>query len=180
VSRALRKSLRKRGRGRPRRYASNAARQWAYRQRRKHGARPVYRRDQTQIWETPRDVFDTLDAEFHFTLDVCALPSTTKCPRYFTPDHDGLAQDWGGEVCYANPPYGLILRRWVQKSYEASKAGATVVLLVPVRTDTVWWQTYVIPYAAEVRFLARRLKFGGTPHNAPFPSALVIFRPPAH
>jgi phage N-6-adenine-methyltransferase len=116
--------------------------------------------------------------EFGFTLDVCASDRTAKCARYFTPAVDGLAQDWGHEVCYANPPYGLILRRWVQKSYESAKTGATVVMLLPVRSDTVWWHTYVLPYA-EIRYLEKRLKFGGSPHNAPFPCVLVIFRPPA-
>jgi hypothetical protein len=107
---------------------------------------------------------------------VCALPENAKCTDYFTPAQDGLRQEWHG-VCRANPPYGLVLRQWVAKAYESSKSGALVVCLLPVRTDTVWWQTYVLPYA-EIRFLPKRLKFGGSPHNAPFPCAVVIFRPP--
>ena len=33
----------------------------------------------TDLWETPQDFFDKLDAEFHFTTDVCATPENAKC-----------------------------------------------------------------------------------------------------
>jgi hypothetical protein len=105
---------------------------------------------------------------------VCAIPENATCAHYYTPAQDGLRQVWTGG-CYANPPYGLVLRQWVRKAWESAQAGATVVCLLPVRTDTVWWQDYVLP-SAEVRFLPKRLKFGGTPHNTPFPCAVVIFR----
>ena len=160
--------------GRPRKYRTNAARQRAYRQRHKR-RQPVWWRSACQTRETPQDFFDRLDAEFHFTLDVCALPENAKCARYYTPADDGLQQAWSG-ICWANPPYGLVLRQWVKKAYESAQAGATVVCLLPIRTDTVWWHDYVLPYA-EVRFLRRRLTFGGAKHAAPFPCAVVIFRP---
>ena len=53
----------------------------------------------TDLWETPQWLFDELDREFHFTLDVCALPENAKCERYYTPEMDGLAQPWNG-VCW--------------------------------------------------------------------------------
>jgi phage N-6-adenine-methyltransferase len=150
--------------GRPRKYRTNAARQRAYRKRLKQSKRLVYWRRTTDLWETPRDVYEGLHAEFGFTLDVCAIASNAKCDRYFSPEQDGLAQDWGQHICFANPPYGLILRRWVQKAYEASTAGATVVMLVPARVDTRWWHTYVMPYA-EIRYIQGRLRFGVAPQS---------------
>jgi phage N-6-adenine-methyltransferase len=127
-------------------------------------------------WETPQDLFDELNEEFHFTLDVAASPENAKCDRYFTAYQDGLVQDWGTEICWANPPYGLILRRWVQKAYESSKAGATVVMLLPASTSARWWHQFVEPYA-EYCFLPRRVKFVGGATGARFDSVLVIFRP---
>lgn len=50
----------------------------------------------TGVWATPQDFFDSLDAEFNFTLDPCANAENHKCERYFTEAEDGLAQDWGG------------------------------------------------------------------------------------
>lgn len=35
-------------------------------------------------WETPKSVFDALDAEFNFTLDPCATEENHKCDLYFT------------------------------------------------------------------------------------------------
>lgn len=59
------------------------------------------------LWETPQDFFDELDSEFHFTLDVAALPENAKCARYYTPRDDGLSKNWGGAV-------GAILRMGVR------------------------------------------------------------------
>ena len=128
----------------------------------------------TAEWETPQAFFDKLNAEFGFTLDVCATPENAKCARYFTKETDGLAQTWSG-VCWMNPPYGREIGKWVKKAHEESRNGATVVCLLPARTDTKWFQDYCIPFG-EIRFLRGRLKFGGHNNSAPFPSAIVIFK----
>jgi len=47
-------------------------------------------------WCTPRDFFKKLDEEFHFTLDAAATDKTALCKKYFTPEIDGLKQNWGG------------------------------------------------------------------------------------
>ena len=52
----------------------------------------------TDIWETPKDLFDTLNKEFNFTLDVCALPENAKCEKYYTPENNGLSQNWDGII----------------------------------------------------------------------------------
>lgn len=49
----------------------------------------------SDLWETPQDFFDELNREFHFNLDVCALPENAKCASYFTPEQDGLQKNWG-------------------------------------------------------------------------------------
>lgn len=50
----------------------------------------------TDEWATPQDVYDSLDAEFGFNLDVCATDDNHKVDRYFTQAENGLAQSWGG------------------------------------------------------------------------------------
>lgn len=89
----------------------------------------------TDLWATPQDFFDRLDARFGFEMDVCASPDNAKCARYFTKADDGLTQRWSG-ICWMNPPYGRQIGHWMRKAYESSLAGATVVCLVPARTDT--------------------------------------------
>lgn len=131
----------------------------------------------TDEWETPQDFFDELDREFHFTLDVCALPENAKCPRYFTPSDDGLRQPWTGRV-WCNPPYGKTIGQWCRKASEETRKGAElIVMLVHARTDTRWFHEYIYQKpGVEIRFVKGRLKFGGAPYNAPFPSMVVIFR----
>lgn len=125
-------------------------------------------------WETPQDLFDELNKEHGFTLDVCALPENAKCSMFYTPEDDGLSQEWGG-VCWMNPPYGRGIGSWVEKAHKEVSAGRAekVVCLVPARTDTAWWHDWVT--RGEVTFIRGRLKFGGHKHNAPFPSAVVVF-----
>lgn len=128
----------------------------------------------TTLWATPQDFFDKLDEEFGFDLDVCATPENAKCAHYFTELDDGLTQRWHGTV-WMNPPYGRKIGEWVRKAQESAREGATVVCLVPARTDTRWWHDHVM--VGEIRFVRGRLKFGGAKFNAPFPCAVVIFRP---
>lgn len=127
----------------------------------------------TDLWETPQYLFDQLNNEFHFDIDVCAIPENAKSEKYFTPEQDGLKQQWVG-TCWMNPPYGRQIGKWVKKAYESSLNGATVVCLLPARTDTKWWHDYCVK--GEIRFIKGRIKFGGSKGNAPFPSVIVIFR----
>jgi len=94
-------------------------------------------------WETPPELFAEWDRLFNFELDVCATSQNTKCARYFTPEDDGLGQSWAPYVCWMNPPYGRDITSWVHKAYEESRRGATVVCLVPARTDTRWCMSTV-------------------------------------
>jgi phage N-6-adenine-methyltransferase len=128
-------------------------------------------------WETPQDFFDRLNAEFCFTLDVCALPHNAKCDRYFTPEDDGLVQDWSGETVWCNPPYSDGKQnQWIKKCYEESqKLNTAVVALLPARTDTMRFHEYIYG-KAEIRFIRGRLRFVGASASAPFPSMVVIWR----
>ena len=121
----------------------------------------------TSDWRTPEGLYRELDAEFGFTMDPCPLHAT----------FDGLVVPWRGAV-FVNPPYGRgnVIGPWIKKGWESAEAGATVVMLLPSRTDTRWWHDYVMK--GEIRFIRGRLRFSGAQINAPFPSAVVVFRPP--
>ena len=129
----------------------------------------------TDLWSTPQDLFDRLNAVYHFDIDVCANADNAKCIKYYTPMENGLKQKWEG-ACWMNPPYGRGIGVWVKKAYESSQEGAKVICLLPARTDTAWWHDYVVK--GNIEFLRGRLKFGGHKNSAPFPSAIVVFNPP--
>ena len=115
-------------------------------------------------WRTPKSVYEQLDKEFHFNFDPC--PSV--------PAFDGLAIDWK-ERNFVNPPYGREIGKWIEKGYRESQKGKLVVFLIPSRTDTIWWHSFIMK-ASEIRFIEGRLKFSDYHNSAPFPSAIVIFR----
>lgn len=125
----------------------------------------------TDEWSTPQDVFDKLNGEFSFTLDPCANDTNHKCKKYFTKTENGLLQNWDDEIVFCNPPYGREIGKWVKKAAESK---ATVVMLLPARTDTKWFHDYIYE-KAEIRFIKGRLKFGEAQNSAPFPSMVVIF-----
>jgi phage N-6-adenine-methyltransferase len=129
----------------------------------------------SQEWATPDELFAPLEAEFHFTLDVCADASNTRASHWLGESDNGLICDWGENTCWMNPPYRQV-GKWIKKAYEASRTGATVVCLVPARTNTVWWHDYCM--RGEVRFVRGRPKFAGARHGLPQPLAVIVFRPP--
>jgi len=126
-------------------------------------------------WETPQEFFDELDKEFHFTLDPCATKETAKCKKYYNKKDNGLEQTWQGHTAFCNPPYGTEIKHWVKKcSDESKKPNTKVVMLIPARTDTIYFHEYIY-HKAKLRFIKGRLKFGNSKNSAPFPSMLVIF-----
>lgn len=164
---------------------------------------------------TPKEIFDHYDQIYHFTLDVCASAENTKVPEnYFTKKQNCLIQDWGQNICWMNPPYnkpenacpddeskckkkgckkrGFHIHEYnpgqvdfVRKAVESAQRGATVVCLIPARTDTVdifhqfiWDKKNSRPKdGVKVEFLEGRLQFEGAPDPAPFPSMIVVFSP---
>lgn len=148
----------------------------------------------TDEWSTPQWLFDELNAEFKFDLDVCATPENAKCAKYYTKDlaspisdiPGGCGQIWkaDGSSVWCNPPYGREIWRWVymcsqfphEHELMLERRGVAVMLL-PARTDTKWFHQWIYKNEdAEIRFLKGRLKFGGAKNSAPFPSCIVIFR----
>lgn len=134
-------------------------------------------------WATPRKIFEMLDQEFHFTLDVCATAETACCKEFYDKDQDALGRIWvptNGGAVWCNPEYGRKIGFWIEKAYRETcglKRGITIVMLLPARTDTRWFFSYILN-KAEIRFIQGRLCFDDNPRKqAPFPSMIVVFRP---
>ena len=123
----------------------------------------VHFTSERQNWKTPKAFYQALDAEFAFDFDPCPP----------NPGFDGLSVEWG-KSNFVNPPYNQ-MARWVEKAYQEHQAGKTVVMLIPSRTDTRWWHDFIMR-ANEIRFIKGRLKFDDQKNNAPFPSAVIVFK----
>lgn len=129
----------------------------------------------TDEWATPISFYQELDREFHFTLDPCSTKENHKCDKYYTKEDDGLSKSWGGEIVYVNPPYGKEISKWIEKAYNENLKGATIVLLLPARTDTRWFHNFIYK-KHEIRFIKGRLKFNDGKQGAPFPSMVVVMK----
>jgi len=134
-------------------------------------------------WETPQDLFDVLDKEFNFNLDVCATYKTHKCKMFFGQYHlegfmDALQVSWVKANCWMNPPYSRgNIDKFMEKAYKESLYGATVVCLVRFDPSAKWFQKWVDDKASEVRMMARRVKFVGADYAYNFPTCIVVYRP---
>ncbi len=139
----------------------------------------------TEDWETPQDLFNELNKIHNFDIDVCATKNNSKCQYFYHKEDDALSKPWNvdpynyGEVgkpmsCWMNPPYGKTIGQWIKKAYEESKRGATVVCLLPSRTDTKWFHEYC--QMGKITFIEGRLKFSNSTNSAPFPSMVVVFK----
>ena len=125
-------------------------------------------------WTTPAHIITRVIATFGAVPD-CDPSSdaahTVPARIHFTIQDDGLTRPWVGNL-YVNPPYGRAIGAWVAKALaeHASGHATQVIMLLPARPDTRWWQL-LDPFP--VAFLRGRLRFGGAPSSAPFPSAMV-------
>ena len=127
-----------------------------------------------QDWSTPRWLFDLLNNEFNFDLDVCADNENKKVDRFYSIEDSAFEHHWVG-TCWMNPPYGRGISEWMAKAWRSALVPPTkVVCLLPVRSDTKWWHNYAME-SSEIRFLNKRLSFGGSSNKAPFPSAIIVF-----
>ena len=116
-------------------------------------------------WFTPPDLEAEIRAFLGDYLDPC--PARLPGERI----ESGLWMPWRGRV-YVNPPYGRAIGPWIRKAM--TEPVSEVILLVPARTDTAWFQSL---YDCWICFLRGRLRFSGARDSAPFPSALVYRGP---
>lgn len=141
-------------------------------------------------WQTPPKIIASVDAVFGGTIDLDPCSNSTSLvnarEKFILPEYDGLAEGWGSGKIFVNPPYGRDPARgtsildWFKKIREAVDAGAEVIALVPVATNTRHWKDHVFPLANALCFLAdSRLKFYSEgvldPKGAPMACAVIYY-----
>ena len=130
-------------------------------------------------WGTPQDLFDEIRAKYfnHIPFDPC--PNFARLLEgTFTDscEQDALTADhvWREEELFINPPFSDI-EPWVKKA--DSVQGRKIVLLLPARTDSKWFQEY--GRNAEIVFIKGRVNYvdinSTKKSSASFGSMLMIF-----
>lgn len=126
-------------------------------------------------WQTPDSVLELVRQFAPIVLDPCtSSDNPTGAHSFIT--CGGLEERWyeAGGLVYVNPPYGRELPRWADKCRLEAKLGASIILLVPSRTDTRWWHACEADCAAFALWRGR-MTFKGAPSTAPFPSCLFYW-----
>lgn len=78
-----------------------------------------------------------------FRCDVCCSFKNIPADHHFIyGEKDGLKEDWYS-LNFCNPPY-KDCDKWVKKAHEEMLKGNTSVLLIPARTETKYWQDYIL------------------------------------
>lgn len=120
------------------------------------------------LWQTPQALFDSLNKEFEFGVDVCASDENHLCTCYLTQEHSALTHEWTEPYYYENvreinsafinPPYSQTKEFLTRASEQAKKHNITVVALVNANTDTKWFSE-AVKTANEVRLITGRVGF---------------------
>ncbi len=126
-------------------------------------------------YTTPDKLFQPLNDEFNFKLDAASSPQNKKCSLFYTEYDDGLACPWVTST-WCNPPYGQQLPKWARKGYtEHHERGITVVMLLPIRSNTKYWRDYIHYGKAEIRFVDWKPAFNGE-NGFSTPLAVIVWQ----
>ncbi len=144
----------------------------------------------TKDWCTPPEILRSVREVFggQIDLDPCSNEFSLVDAKvsYALPANDGLAESWDFPSIFVNPPYGSDPNRgtriahWFARMSAAADAGAQVIALVPVATNTGHWKSFVYPVATAICFLYQpRLRFyiagREDPKGAPMSCAMIYY-----
>lgn len=136
---------------------------------------------QTDQWETPDDLFDVLNDEFNFEVDLCANENRHKLQLYT--DDIEMAYRAGylrnNHSFWMNPPYSrnnIDYCMQIAVGILQEDLANSLVTLTRFDPTTDWFQTYIDGVADEVRMLARRVKFIGAKDSYNFPCCVSVYR----
>lgn len=125
---------------------------------------------QKRYWLTPQEIYQALDAEFHFDYDPCPFPRPE--------DFNGIAVPWGNSN-YVNPPFrkidgafGAGPTAFVRKAIEEQALGRTSVIVIPTQS----YVNMLLEAGAECRSMGRIKWLEATERNPmPGPSSITCF-----
>ena len=82
--------------------------------------------------QTPKYIFDWLNDEYQFDIDLCASDQHHLCDNYLTKDNNALWVDWskGYRVGFCNPPYSNI-DPFLEQAIKQAQKGFRTVFLIP-------------------------------------------------
>lgn len=132
-------------------------------------------------YATPDWLFQALNKEFNFTVDLACTEENKKCQHGLTfPQYNSLEMDWhklSDGWMFLNPPY-TPLKPWVLKAQKEYLLGAKIVMLIPAYVSMRYFQQQL---PSEIRFILGRIAFmweGQEMKGSTTDSMIAIYGPP--
>ena len=133
----------------------------------------------TYKWNTPPDLFEELNKEFHFNFDPAHPPIIGDY------NENALSKQWtirdNKRVklrIFLNPPYDRkLMERFIKKVWQEMQEGRAemAVFLLPLRATAMRF-LIKLDAGVEFRLLEKRLHFGDAENGAPFDSVIAILQ----
>ena len=124
-------------------------------------------------WETPKELFDKLNKQYHFELDCCANYKNTKTKYYCYDFLDNYVAKV--EICWMNPPFSKSYLMFV-KFFQVVRKGVAIYRCDNLETKI--WQDIIFSNADWIFIPKGRVSY--TPFDITirggmtrFPSALI-------
>ena len=120
------------------------------------------------LWQTPKELFNTLDYQYKFGTDCCALKHNTKCNKYFIDFEKEVIVNY---VAWMNPPFSKA-RKMFEHFFKVVLKG--VCIFRCDNMETKLWQNIILKNATWILIPNKRINYEGMKGNgAVFPSALI-------
>lgn len=127
--------------------------------------------ERKQNWSTPIALFQSLHAQYRFTMDGASEPGNGLLHKASTQERP---LPWNGERVFCNPPWSNI-----GPFIELAATADLAVLLVPARTNCKWFHR-ALDLGAYPHFFKPKPKFEGAKHVSPVDVLLLVFVRPRH
>jgi len=125
-------------------------------------------------WQTPQELWDKLNSQYHFTLDCCATKENTKCEIFsndFEKEVKYTFNAFDGAVAWMNPPFS---NAWAMFEHFFKVIYNGVAIYRCDNFETGIWQKVIFPKADWVFIPDKRISYDGIDGDgARFPSGLI-------
>ena len=114
----------------------------------------IYAGSRNDEWRTPQELWDKLNAQYHFSVDLAASRENSKCPRFFSKEDSFLKQYNVDGVCWLNPPFSLSFEFFEHLAFcNHGLPPKAVVIYKASNTETKTWQESILPSADWIHFI---------------------------
>ena len=121
-------------------------------------------------WETPQELFDTLNKQYHFTFDCCATQENRKAPIFASNFEESL---FVKGIWWMNPPFSKAWKMF-EHFFKTVKKGVAIYRFD--NAETGLWQRVIFPNASWIFIPNKRINYEGmVGKGSRFPSALIGF-----